>query len=204
MPRLLRTVEPPLTATSQPVNQRLTNGVYKTSFSSEVVGNLRKSPKTSLCIVRIFIIKRKLHGRLKVRNFSSRVERYFTSERSERMKYLWTREEKFCISARPVTSSIFNIYFSTFLHYFLQTSSNNVQEIIESKVEKRTKGKPRFISRPFIISPLIFSLSHSQLISIIILVSKQILLFSVLFFTWGNLFDVSLTAWYFNTSEVSF
>ena len=87
---------------------------------------------------------------------------------------------------RPVTSSKFNIYFSTFLHYFLQTSSNNVQEIIESKVEKRTKGKPQFLSRPFIMSPLIFTLSHSQLTPIIILVSRQILLFSVLLFQLGQ------------------
>ena len=42
----------------------------------------------------VYIIDRTLHGRLEIRNFSSRVEKYFTSERSERVKYLFnTRRE---------------------------------------------------------------------------------------------------------------
>ena len=48
----------------------------------------------------VFIINRILHGRLEIRNFSSSVEKYFTSERSERVKYFSTLEEKFRISAR--------------------------------------------------------------------------------------------------------
>ena len=36
-----------------------------------------------------------LHGRAEIRNFSSSVEKYFTSKRSERVKYFSTREEKF-------------------------------------------------------------------------------------------------------------
>ena len=38
----------------------------------------------------VYIINRTLHGRLEIRNFSSRVEKYFS-----------TLEEKFRISARP-------------------------------------------------------------------------------------------------------
>ena len=34
----------------------------------------------------VYIIKRTLHGRLEIGNFSSSVEKYFTSERSERVK----------------------------------------------------------------------------------------------------------------------
>ena len=49
----------------------------------------------------VYIINRTLHDRLEMRNFSSRVEKYFTSERSERVKYFSTLEEKFRISARP-------------------------------------------------------------------------------------------------------
>ena len=49
----------------------------------------------------VYIIIRTLHDRLETRNFSSRVEKYFTSERSKRVKYFSTREEKFRISARP-------------------------------------------------------------------------------------------------------
>ena len=49
----------------------------------------------------VYIINRTLHDRLEIRNFSSRVEKYFTSERSERVKYFSTLEEKFRISARP-------------------------------------------------------------------------------------------------------
>ena len=41
-------------------------------------------------IIGVYIINRILHGRLEIRNFSSRVEKkYFTSERSERVKYFF-------------------------------------------------------------------------------------------------------------------
>ena len=49
----------------------------------------------------VYIINRTLHDRLEIRNFSSSVEKYFTSEHSERVKYFSTLEEKFRISARP-------------------------------------------------------------------------------------------------------
>ena len=54
-----------------------------------------------LYFIGVYIINRTLHSRLEIRNFSSSVEKYFTSERSERVKYFSTLEEKFRISARP-------------------------------------------------------------------------------------------------------
>ena len=45
--------------------------------------------------------KRILYGRTEIQNFSLGVEKYFTSEHSERVKYFSTREEKFHISKRP-------------------------------------------------------------------------------------------------------
>ena len=47
------------------------------------------------------MIKRKLHGRLEIRNFSSHVEKYFTRLLRSLVKYFSTLEEKFRISARP-------------------------------------------------------------------------------------------------------
>ena len=46
-------------------------------------------------------MKRKLHGRLEIRNFSSSVEKYFSSERRKLEKYFSTLEEEFRMSARP-------------------------------------------------------------------------------------------------------
>ena len=43
----------------------------------------------------VYIINRTLHDRLEIRNFSSRVEKYFTR------LHFSTLEEKFRISARP-------------------------------------------------------------------------------------------------------
>ena len=37
----------------------------------------------------VYIINKTLHGRLEIRNFSSSVEKYFTSERSEQVKYFF-------------------------------------------------------------------------------------------------------------------
>ena len=43
-----------------------------------------------------------LHGREEVRNFCSSFEKYFTSERSQQVKYVYTWEEKFRISKADV------------------------------------------------------------------------------------------------------
>ena len=49
----------------------------------------------------VYIINRTLHDRLEIRNFSSRVEIYFTRSLRSLVKYFSTLEEKFRISARP-------------------------------------------------------------------------------------------------------
>ena len=49
----------------------------------------------------VYIINRTLHDCLEIRNFSSRVEKYFTRSLRSLVKYFSTREEKFCISTRP-------------------------------------------------------------------------------------------------------
>ena len=49
----------------------------------------------------VYITNSTLHGRLEIQNFSFHVEKYFTSGRSEQVKYLSTLEEKFRISAWP-------------------------------------------------------------------------------------------------------
>ena len=47
----------------------------------------------------VYIINRTLHGRLEIRIFSSRVEKYFTRSLRSLVKYYSTLEKKFCISA---------------------------------------------------------------------------------------------------------
>ena len=47
------------------------------------------------------LIKRKLHGRLEIRNLSSHVEKYFTRSLRSLVKYFSTLEDKFRISALP-------------------------------------------------------------------------------------------------------
>ena len=49
----------------------------------------------------VYIINRTLHDRLEMRNFSSRVEKYFTRWLHSLMKYFSTLKEKFPISVRP-------------------------------------------------------------------------------------------------------
>ena len=49
----------------------------------------------------VYIINRTLHDRLEIRNFSSRVEKYFTRSLRSLVKYFSTLEEKFRIFARP-------------------------------------------------------------------------------------------------------
>ena len=49
----------------------------------------------------VYIINRTLHDRLEIRNFSSRVEKYFTRSLRSLVTYFSTLEEKFRISARP-------------------------------------------------------------------------------------------------------
>ena len=73
----------------------------------------------------VYIINRTLHDRLEIRNFSSRVEKYFTRSLRSLVKYFSTLEEKFRISARPC-----NI-----LYLLLDNSwfSRDVTKILKSK-----------------------------------------------------------------------
>ena len=70
-----------------------------------VLENLRKSSesgrKSSENRPILYILKRKLHGRLEIRNLSSRVEKYLTRSLRSLVKYFSTREDKFRFSARP-------------------------------------------------------------------------------------------------------
>ena len=56
-----------------------------------------------------YIINRTLHGRLEIRNFSSRVAKYFTCSLRSPVKNFSTREENFRISAGYVISSMYLI-----------------------------------------------------------------------------------------------
>ena len=58
----------------------------------------------------VCIINRTLHDRLEIRNFTSRVEKYFTRSLRSLVKYFSTLEEKFRISARPC--NILYLFFS--------------------------------------------------------------------------------------------
>ena len=57
-----------------------------------------KSGHLRLRSIQVFDIQGILYGRVEIQNFSSSVEKYFTSKRNEQVKYFSTREEKFCIS----------------------------------------------------------------------------------------------------------
>ena len=67
----------------------------------------------------VYIINRTLHGRLEIRNFSSRVEKYFTRSPRSLVKYFSTLEENFRISAR--SCNILYISTSTWVAFFITT-----------------------------------------------------------------------------------
>ena len=50
------------------------------------------------CFVLLLFIWRILHGRAGIRNFSSSVEKYFTSDRSEQVKYFFQHEKRNFVS----------------------------------------------------------------------------------------------------------
>ena len=60
-----------------------------------------------VCGLRSANVIHRLFGRWEIRNFSSSLEEYSMCERSERVKYFWTREEKFRISQRPCKDVLF-------------------------------------------------------------------------------------------------
>lgn len=61
------------------------------------------SDKGSLGISLVFFFNREriLHGSTEVKNFSSSVEKYFTSEQRKQEKYLSTQDEKCRTSKQP-------------------------------------------------------------------------------------------------------
>ena len=77
----------------------------------------------------VYIINRTLHDRLEIRNFSSRVEKYFTRSLRSLVKYFSTLKEKFRISARPcnilylstiqVIAHLFNNLQNTFVRFVI-------------------------------------------------------------------------------------
>ena len=73
----------------------------------------------------VYIINRTLHGRLEIRNFSSRVENI--SLRSL-VKYFSTLEEKFRISARPcnILSNILEAYHKNRMYFHIKRGLYNM------------------------------------------------------------------------------
>ena len=67
----------------------------------KIFGNIRKMVGNLRKIVTFYIVKRKLHGRLEIRNFPSHAEKYFTRSLRSLVKYFSTLEDKFRISERP-------------------------------------------------------------------------------------------------------
>ena len=82
----------------------------------------------------VYIINRTLHDRLEIRNFSSRVEKYFTRSLRSLVKYFSTLEEKFRISARPCNIlHLLHQTLNTFLSgcTFLSLSDCNISSPIQ-------------------------------------------------------------------------
>ena len=73
-------------------NNGIMNTLYLFSPEIRLLSNLKLLLMTEI---------EDITGRAEIRNFSSSVEKYFTSERSERVRYVSTLEEKFRISKRP-------------------------------------------------------------------------------------------------------
>ena len=92
----------------------------------------------------VYIINRILHGRLEIRDFSSRVEKYFTRSVRSLVKYLSTLEEKFRISARPC-NILYLLYLAlgagalikgTLLGRYLFTNITFVTQIFQPQKQK--------------------------------------------------------------------
>ena len=60
----------------------------------------------------VYIMNRKLHGRLKIQNFSSHDEKYFTRSLHLLVKYYSPFEEKFRISTSHVIFSLYTSHWS--------------------------------------------------------------------------------------------
>ena len=69
-------------------------------------------------------IERILHGRAEIRNFSSSVEKYFTSERSELVKYFFNMRRVF------VSPSGHVIFYSLYKHQWKNKKNKNIYKYI--------------------------------------------------------------------------
>ena len=65
-----------------------------------------------------YYIERILHGRAEIRNFSSSVEKYFTSERSERVKYFFNTKREISYLQAAMQYSIYYINTNEILNHF--------------------------------------------------------------------------------------
>ena len=74
---------------------------YHSCYGYMSISRLLQQKLKGLVFIGVYIMKRILHGRLKIRNFSSRVKKYSTRSLRSLVKYYSTLEEKFRISARP-------------------------------------------------------------------------------------------------------
>ena len=96
-------------------------------------------------------INRTLHGRLEIRNFFSSVEKYFTSDHSERVKYFSTLEEKFCISTRPCTILYIYFYFlfihKMHIHLYIYSLDILLTYIFTAHQDFKARSYPRIFCR---------------------------------------------------------
>ena len=101
----------------------------------KVVGNLRK-------IVKFY---------MEIRNLFSRVEKYFTGERSERVKHFSTLEDKFRISARPCNILYFANHDSDGNDTLQAEPFLTVHElylsVIKDKAKRYKRGSARWVWR---------------------------------------------------------
>ena len=106
-----------------------------------------------LYFIGVYIINRTLHSRLEIRNFSSSVEKYFTSERSERVKYLQHEERNFVSPHGHVISSMCYIICHKNLRdrnvpiYTLKVNYSKTLKI-DLKIDLRKPGPKRLIYIP--------------------------------------------------------
>ena len=76
--------------------------------TNEIPGELSRETMV-LYFTGVYIINRTLHGRLDKRNFSSSVQIYFMSERSERVKYFQHEKRNFESLRGHEISSIYDV-----------------------------------------------------------------------------------------------
>ena len=93
----------------------------------------------------VYIINRTLHGRLEIRNVSSRVEKYFTRSLRSLVKYFSTLEENFRISARSC-----NILYLKIVYFPFKITKKRKNELrVRSFTERFEKRIPDLISLLF-------------------------------------------------------